>query len=148
MRQDGTRYRPVLADADHAAAARFQRDQGEAPTVLVYPSVIAERDRVIIGLLGTTPTNWSVPYNGVVLMGPLTIKRASQPVVVVALRLMQVYESLLEVAGVQGAVFIVDPQNIGWVRLLERRGFSPYAHTDAGDWYIRRIGIAPILRIA
>jgi len=111
--------------------------------VLRHPTVMAERKDGLVAMLGTINSEKAEDpvLRTAVVVGPLVIdsKRVANggPL---AMRLMDVYDALLQHAGVKGAVFWVHKANTKWIQWLSRLGIGPYAEKGDYLWYVWRTG--------
>ena len=81
---------------------------------LRWPTIVAERDGVVVGFLGT------LKHDEVVLAGPLVIDLPSR--MFVAMRLMEAYERLRRITGVMPILFVVKRDNARWLEHIQILG--------------------------
>lgn len=96
---------------------------------LASPTVFAEKDGKIIGFLSTHDNPRSV------VAGPFVAKSS-----VVALRLVQIYEAILNTLGVGVFWFHVERGNDYYLKIVERiGGYEMIEEDERGFWFRRRL---------
>ena len=95
-----------------------------------FPTVVAERDGVVIGFLATQPTDAAV------VAGPLVIEGTRNPFLFI--RLVEAYENVLRAAGVKAYLHTIDKDRENHVEMMERLGFTRLDRTPEGETVMRR----------
>ena len=109
------------------------RAQGE-DVRLSFPTVVAERDDVVIGFLATQPRKDAI------VAGPLVVAQSVPRPGLLVIRLGEAYDAVLRRAGIKTYYFHVEPQRINWKDILEKTGaFEQVSADDTGTWFRRVI---------
>lgn len=122
-----TRYRLAASPADYRRCRAFLAARMDAHP-LSFPTVYAEREGRIIGVLATQPPKKAI------VAGPLAVEGRSP---FTALRLIEAYDHVMREAGIDGYHFHVAAGNEGWRKVIEQMGLQPMQQTDQGAWYRR-----------
>jgi len=127
-----TIYRLVHGQRDLRALQAMARAQGVTRT-FGWPSVCAERDGQLLGVLATTPSKKAV------IAGPLVIAPGVARPIIMVIRLIEAYEVILKQAGVKAYCFHIQTDNPAWRQIVEEMGHEPFGQDDAGVWYERKV---------
>lgn len=122
-----TIYRLAIASDAPACYALEYRTFGEI-WPLGFPTIVAERNGEIIGLIST-----SVECNWATMAGPLCLKR---PSAVVAMRLIEFYEMALKTDGHKSYVFFVSVWNKHW--LDQAKSFGKQIRSNDKNLFFER----------
>jgi hypothetical protein len=90
---------------------------------MTYPTIVAEREGKIVGVLATTPHRYRI------IAGPLAIDPGIKVKSFVALRLIEAYEVILRLSGVTQYYFNIrkDLDKDGrWGNMMEKLGITPF----------------------
>jgi len=99
---------------------------------LVWPTIVAKRDGIVIGRLGT------LDYEDKVVAGDLWIEDGITPLV--TLRLLEMYEVILQGLGITEYLFSIAADNHKWKRIIEKAGMVDLLEDVNGfAWYRRTI---------
>lgn len=104
----------------------------ELESNVIWPAVIAKRGDAIVGRLGT------LDYEDMVVAGDLWIEKGITPRV--ALRLLEMYEIILQSLGIQEYLFSVAADNNKWKLIIDRAGMvDPIEKVEGFTWYRRNL---------
>lgn len=135
MRPTKTTYYLVTEPFQEKICKQFYR--AAEPDVkrirLGFPTVYAQRNGKMIGLLST------IPVKDRICAGPLVIDPTLKNPAFITVRLCEAYEHVLKSAGVTMYTFSVDAHKSGWARTLERLGFTLYKQTKKLFCYKRQV---------
>ena len=127
----GTDYNIVLNPAHYRACHKFLRDNKVKPVKLTYPTLVAEREGEIIGLMGTLRSDKAV------IAGPVYVSIPNSPV---SYRLIEVYEQYLKSKGIKKFIFSVDVDNHKWLNMVQRVGVYKKTGTKGNSiWFERTL---------
>lgn len=114
-----TIYRLADCGSDYSACHKIIRANGTPDNhPLNFPTVVAVRNKEIIGFLSTIKCNWTL------LAGPLELKRP-QPNGILMVRIAEAYENALRFMGVSRyCIHVNKPENPTWINQLERMGYQ------------------------
>jgi len=121
-----THYRLACSPADYRRCRAFLAER-MAVHPLSFPTVYAERDGRVIGVLATQPPKKAI------IAGPLAVEGRSP---FTALRLIEAYDRVMREAGVDYH-FHVAVANASWRRVVEQMGLRPFHEDEHGVWYRR-----------
>lgn len=110
----------------HAALRAWGSDEP-----LRFPTIYAERQGALMGVLGTTA------HPQVICAGPLLIAPTIRRPIFVAVRLLEVYESVLQRAGITAYTFGIAKEHPAWYRVACTMGAVPTTETPT-EWWLRR----------
>src|SRR5262245_41754596 len=105
-----TSYRLAHSSKDYRACHQLLKGLQIAAGTLSWPTVMAIREGEVIGCLSTQTDK------GAIIAGPLAV--STTPPSLVALRLVEAYEHVLQRLGLQGYYFGVVAGTQRWVNLL------------------------------
>ena len=123
-----THYRLACTPADYRRCRAFLAER-MAVHPLSFPTVYAERDGRLIGVLATQPPKKAI------IAGPLAVEGRSP---FTALRLIEAYDRVMREAGVDYD-FCVAPDNVHWRSVIEQMGLRPFHEDAMGVWFQRRL---------
>ena len=126
-----TTYRLATSPRDYTRCRALMREFVE-PVALSFPTVMAERDGVLLGFLATQPRKEAV------IAGPLMLRDRSP---FVTLRLLEAYDNVMRAAGITAYHFYVRQGN-AWRSQVERLGFEAWHQDEGGAWYRRTLKAA------
>ena len=101
------------------------------PLKLGWPTIVAERNNVIIGFLSTYLDH------EIITAGPLILRKGAAPFT--TLRLIEAYENILRIAGVKTYFFFFEDQNDRWMKFAAKLGVEPYSVDHNGKWFRRNL---------
>ncbi len=128
-----TSYRLLNGEAEEEACWLMAERFGVEFRGLDFPTVVAKRSGVIVGFLATHPEKTAV------VAGPLIVDLPVRAWV--ALRLVEAYENVLRMAGVESYLFHVDETNKLWYNsVVKALSIAPYAEADGVVWFKRDLG--------
>lgn len=130
MRPHRTQVFVCTSPADYKRCHTFLTSQ-EADQPLQYPTVFAEREGEVVGLLTSSTKKQAL------CAGPLVI--GTKKPAFVAIRLLEAYEKVLALAGVQRYLFCIDKTNAKWNTVVQQCGLTPYHETDTAWWYSKKV---------
>lgn len=125
----GTTYR-LIGRKDYRAAHQFIASEGFARSTLGFPTIVAEREGELIGLLGT------VIKDNMILAGPLVIK-SDRPRSFTLVRLVEAYEAAMRHIGVKSYIFGSDNPKL--LEHLTELGLKPYAVENGVSFFVRKL---------
>ena len=97
---------------------------------VIWPAVIAKRGDAIVGRLGT------LDYEDMVVAGDLWIEKGITPRV--ALRLLEMYEIILQSLGIKEYMFSVALDEPKWKQVVDKAGvFTRVEEVEGFAWYRR-----------
>lgn len=138
MHPTTTIYRLADNPRDYAACHEIMRTNGSKDWDLHWPTVVAVRDKQIIGFLSSNKVDWCV------MAGPLELARPSPFVV---LRLIEAYENVMRFMGVTQYCFFIAKSNQHWMRQAEAIGLTRIRENEFNVFY-ERILARPFLLAA
>lgn len=106
---------------------------GAEETAFRFPTIMAIRDKTLLGFLGTLPNKTAL------IAGPLVLDPTQKRPIITAIRLVECYERTLHQAGIPAYYFGIDTANASWKTTAERIGLTPYAEDDQGYWFKKQI---------
>lgn len=113
-------------EACHKLLEKHRMRRGE----FGFPTIVAKRNRRIVGLLATRPSTEAV------IAGPLLVALPSRAFV--AMRLVEAYEIVLKASGVTSYLFHIKKEN-PWARqAAEAFGIEHYAEDVKGNLWFKR----------
>lgn len=124
-----TNYYLVTTQQESRRCRAFLAAQGEHTRRIQYPTVYAEREQAVVGVLG------SHYRQGCLAAGPLIV--ATRRPIFVGLRLLEAYEDLLKRSGVRTYMFAVEKTQPHWKAALDAFGLGPLRETD-DVWLYRK----------
>lgn len=123
-----TIYRLAVIEDLPACNAILEAQFGQS-WPLGFPTVVAERDGEILGLLSTnTECNWAL------MAGPLALKR---PSFITVMRLCEAYEVVLRKMGVTRYCFFISVWNNKWIRQATEIGCKVIRSNDKNLFFER-----------
>lgn len=128
MAPRNTSYRLADNPRDYAACHAIMRENGSRDWDLHWPTVVAVRDREVIGFLSSNKVDWCV------MAGPLEMKN---PSAITALRLAEAYENVMRWLGVERYCFFIARSNQRWLDSAFRLGFIPIRANDENVFFER-----------
>lgn len=123
MRNSATTYRLATSPRDYAKCHGLARAAQRTVSPFGFPTVMAERDGELVAFLGTHQRE------DMLLAGPLVLK-PGLPSVILKLRLGEVYENLLCIAGVKFYVLGVEKTDAKSLEFSKRMGMEQIGETD------------------
>lgn len=123
-----TVYRLADCPNDYSACHKIMRANGRHDWDLHWPTVVAVRDKEIIGFLSSNKVSWCQ------MAGPLELKRPSP---FVTLRLIESYEFVMRYLGVSSYVFFIAKENQHWQRQAEALGLRRIRENTENVFYER-----------
>lgn len=128
MHPETTSYK-LIKPHDKKRCIELARNHGmETVARLEFPTVVAKRKGKILGFLSTMPSKDAI------VAGPLVVApEVKGPIV---MRLVESYENVLRMAGVESYLFRVPA--LHWQKQIERAfEIQPYHVEDGFAWYQR-----------
>jgi hypothetical protein len=101
---------------------------------LRFPTVMAERDGVLVGVLGT-----EAAYPDKIVAGPLVVSAAIPNPAFLTVRLIDAYETELRRAGVKAYLFCTGLDNHRFVRWIQALGGREVSQCEGYRWYWREV---------
>lgn len=128
-RLGGITYR-IATKKDYRTLHAFMAEQEAERNTLGFPTVLAEKDGEILGLLGT------LVKSNLIIAGPLVIKK-DRPRYFTIIRLVEAYEAAMLSLGVTSYIFgTSDPKFLQYAKEL---GLESYAEKDGISFFIRKL---------
>lgn len=127
-----TTYRLATSPADYKRCQAFMREH-QPPVPLSFPTVMAERDGEMVGLLSTHTKH------GAVVAGPLVLRKGHG---ITMIRLIEAYDTVMWRAGVRSYHFHVSAGNAKWRSQIERAGLAAWREDEQGAWFKRSLHAA------
>ena len=125
-------YRLADCASDYTACHKILKLHGRpSDWKLHFPTVIAVKDKKVLGFLSTVKCSWSV------LAGPL---ETLEPQVngIMILRLLEAYDVVLRTMGVTRYCFEVKKENDHWIKQINRGGGAICFSSNDTTWYFER----------
>lgn len=117
---------------DHEMTLLLALSRPTAP--IGWPNVMALRDNTLLGFIMTQDRDEAV------IAGPLWLSDGLEQKAFVAMRLFEVYERIMALAGMQSFMFYVDHEFSDYVKLVKKLpGFAILSQDDERVWFKRRI---------
>ena len=114
--------------------ARAFLDHRGVNSSISHPTILAVKDKKVIGILGTHTEN------NVIQAEPLVVDFPEGNDAIIALNLVQNYEEALLEVGVTSFSFSTYEDNEEWIGIIKRfYGIEPYAYAHGRAWFIRHI---------
>lgn len=128
MHPSKTIYRLAAPEDTLACNALLEAQFGQS-WPLGFPTIVAERDGEILGLLSTnTECQWAL------MAGPLALKH---PSFIIVLRLCEAYEVALQLMGVTRYCFFISAWNKKWIRQATEMGCKIIRSNDKNLFFER-----------
>lgn len=128
MHPTTTVYRLADNPQDYAACHKIMRANGSVDWDLHWPTVVAVRDKEIIGFLSSNKVSWCQ------MAGPLELKKPSPFVV---LRLIESYEYVMRYMGVTQYCFFIAKSNKHWMTQAEALGLRRIRENEENVFFER-----------
>lgn len=121
-----------ISPQDYKHAHEFLR-QEHRDSDLGFPTLVAfSPSEGIVGLMSTRTDE------GLVVAGPLVVKRSDRPRPFITLRLIDAYDNTLLSYGVTRYIFSVEKAEERWLRQVQRAyQLQPYAETDQLYYFLK-----------
>ena len=133
MKLQGTDFRLARTSGDYRKCHQLVRNLNVDNKTFSFPTILAERDGELIGLMGT------IPVNGAIVAGPLVVKVDGNPGPVM-IRLVEAYDNLLRGIGVKCYLFFLFPKDKRQREMVERALDTPPLKVENGKiWYRRDV---------
>lgn len=133
MHPDKTIYKVIKAPTDYKRCHRLMENNAEfRGCTLAFPTVVAIRDKKIIGFLSTRPSKDAV------IAGPLVVSNELKNKAIVAMRLVEAYEITLKRAGVSIFLFSI-PKKSNWARQVKTFYAQPFSEKDNKLWFRKEL---------
>ena len=129
MTPRSTVYRLACSPEEEQAARAFLDERLPSRTV-EFPIITATREDRLVGVLATSTDQ------GAIVAGPLAVEGRSP---FVALRLIDVYERIMRMTGVDAFYFHLAPEDNSWRRAVAKIGLEPFHQDAAGAWFKRSL---------
>lgn len=129
-----TMYRLASSSADYKKAHAFLSEEDAKPKRLSFPTILAEREGELVGVLGTWPSDQAV------VAGPIAVRplNGGNPSFLL-LHLAEAYENILRAAGVKFYLTSSRSDNTTFLTTLEEIGFERYAEENDVVWLRREL---------
>lgn len=128
-----TIYQLAGTSGDYRECHHLLRTEGMEDSIFRFPTVIARRNGVPIGCVGTQDRN------DMVVCGPLVIKGGNKPIV--AMRLLEAYDLLMQLHGIKLYYFSVAADRTDAFSRKKLEGIGMEYWETVGDyiWFKRRL---------
>lgn len=123
-----TIYRLADNPRDYAACHEIMRTNGSTDWDLHWPTIVAIRDKQVIGFLSSNKVDWCV------MAGPLELTKPSP---FVTLRLIEAYEIVMRRMGVTQYCFFIAKSNQQWMKQAEAIGLHRIKENEFNVFFER-----------
>lgn len=132
MHPTTTLYRLADNPRDYAACHAIMRANGSKDWDLHWPTVVAVRNKEVIGFLSSNKVDWCV------MAGPLELLR---PSAIVALRLIEAYENVMRFLNVERYCFFIAKSNERWLAQAQALGIPQIRQNDENIFFERILAV-------
>lgn len=136
MKPSSTKYRLAHSSTDYRKAhALTSLVDPRLVGPMSFPTVLADRDGLVVGVLGSTPNK------NFLVAGPLAIMPDLPSKGPVLMRLLESYENFARFMGIDRILFrIHSVESPHWARSVESiYNIKPYANEDNWLWFQRKL---------
>jgi len=124
-----TVYHLATTSAHYKRARQFLSNHDAVFERLTFPTITAERDDEIIGVLSTQH------HDSAIIAGPLVVDIGDGNPSFVVIRLWQAYERVLHEAGVTEYLFAVPEGESAWNEAVNQMEVDVWKHHKGAIWY-------------